>query len=342
MYEGGPTMTTATATDQATKMKAVVRQKYGPPEALKLTEVEKPELVDDGVLVRVHASSVNRGDWYTMTGTPYIARPMVGLLKPKSELLGGDFAGTVEAVGRDVTDLQVGDEVFGGRNGAFAEYVCVRNGVAPKPSNLTFEEAAAVPVAAITALQGLRDHGHLEPGQQVLVNGASGGVGTFAVQIAKALGAEVTAVCRTRNVELAHSLGADHVIDYTREDFTKNGRRFDLILDIAATKSWSQYRRVLEPEGLLVIVGAPGGGRLFGPLSQVLEVRLAALLGSQRARFFIANLNRPDMRVLRELLESGKVKPVVERRYELTEIADALRYMGEGHAQGKLVVNVGD
>jgi NADPH:quinone reductase-like Zn-dependent oxidoreductase len=323
-------------------MKAVVRERYGPPESLKLTEVEKPELVDEGVLVRVHATSVNRGDWYTMRGAPYIARPMVGLLKPRSELLGGDFAGTVEAVGRDVSDLQVGDEVFGGRSGAFAEYVCVRNGVAPKPSNLTFEEAAAAPVAAITALQGLRDHGHLEPGQQVLINGASGGVGTFAVQIAKALGAEVTAVCRTRNLELAHSLGADHVIDYTEQDFTTNGRRYDLILDIAATKSWSQYRRVLNPQAVLVIVGAPGGGRLFGPLSHVVKVRVAALRGSQKARFFLANLNRPDMGVLRELLESEKVKPVVERRYELSEIADALRYMGEGHAQGKLVVNVID
>jgi NADPH:quinone reductase-like Zn-dependent oxidoreductase len=323
-------------------MKAVIRKKYGPPEALKLVEVENPELVDDGVLVRVHATSVNRGDWYTLTGTPYVARPMVGLLKPKSELLGGDFAGSVEAVGRDVGDLQVGDEVFGGRNGAFAEYVCVRNGVAPKPSNLTFEEAAAAPVAAITALQGLRDHGHLQPGQKVLVNGASGGVGTFAVQIAKALGAEVTAVCRTRNVELAQSLGADHVIDYTQEDFTLNGRRYDLILDIAATKSWSQYRRVLNPQAVLVIVGAPDGGSLLGPLGQVLKVRLSALRGSQKATFFIANLNRPDMHVLRELLESGKVKPVVERRYELSEVADALRYMGEGHAQGKLVVNVSD
>jgi NADPH:quinone reductase-like Zn-dependent oxidoreductase len=323
-------------------MKAVIRKKYGPPEALKLVEVENPELVDDGVLVRVHATSVNRGDWYTLTGTPYVARPMVGLLKPKSELLGGDFAGSVEAVGRDVGDLQVGDEVFGGRNGAFAEYVCVRNGVAPKPSNLTFEEAAAAPVAAITALQGLRDHGHLQPGQKVLVNGASGGVGTFAVQIAKALGAEVTAVCRTRNVELAQSLGVDHVIDYTQEDFTLNGRRYDLILDIAATKSWSQYRRVLNPQAVLVIVGAPDGGSLLGPLGQVLKVRLSALRGSQKATFFIANLNRPDMHVLRELLESGKVKPVVERRYELSEVADALRYMGEGHAQGKLVVNVSD
>jgi NADPH:quinone reductase-like Zn-dependent oxidoreductase len=304
--------------------------------------VENPALVDDGVLVRVHATSVNRGDWYTLRGTPYVARPMVGLLKPRSELLGGDFAGVVEAVGRDVGDLQVGDEVFGGRNGAFAEYVCVRNGVAPKPSNLTFEEAAAAPVAAITALQGLRDHGHLEPGQQVLVNGASGGVGTFAVQIAKALGAEVTAVCRTRNVELAQSLGADHVIDYTQEDFTLNGRRYDLILDIAATKSWSQYRHVLNPQAVLVIVGAPDGGSLLGPLGQVLKVRLSALRGSQKATFFIANLNRPDMHVLRELLESGKVKPVVEKRYELSEIADALRYMGEGHAQGKLVVNVSD
>jgi NADPH:quinone reductase-like Zn-dependent oxidoreductase len=336
-------MATATmAKDQATTMKAVIRERYGPPEVLKLTEVEKPELVDDGVLVRVRATSVNRGDWYTMMGRPSIVRPMVGLLKPRSELLGGDFAGTVEAVGRDVSDLQVGDEVFGGRNGAFAEYVCVRNGVARKPPNLTFEEAAAAPVAAITALQGLRDQGHLEPGHQVLINGASGGVGTFAVQIAKALGAEVTAVCRTRNVELANSLGADHVIDYTHEDFTLNSRRYDLILDIAATKSWSQYRRVLKAEGVLVIVGAPGGGRVFGPLSHVLKVRLSALWGSQKARFFIASLNRPDMSVLRELLESGKVKPVVERRYALSEIADALRYMGEGHAQGKLVVTVDD
>jgi NADPH:quinone reductase-like Zn-dependent oxidoreductase len=212
--------------------------------------------------------------------------------------------------------------------------------VARKPANLTFEEAAAVPVAALTALQGLRDHGQLGPGQKVLVNGASGGVGTFAVQIAKALGAEVTAVCSTRNVEQARSLGADRVIDYTREDFTRSGERYDLILDVAGTKSWSRYRRVLKPHGTLVMVGAPKANRLLGPLGHIARVRLAAWRGSQKAVFFVAKFNKPDLDALRELLESGNVKPVVEKRYELGEVADALRYMGEGHAQGKIVISV--
>jgi NADPH:quinone reductase-like Zn-dependent oxidoreductase len=211
--------------------------------------------------------------------------------------------------------------------------------VARKPAGLTFEEAAAVPVAALTALQGLRDHGQLQPGQKVLVNGASGGVGTFAVQIAKALGAEVTGVCSTRNVEQARSLGADHVIDYTGEDFTRTGQRFDLILDIAGSKSWSQCRRVLNPNAILVIVGAKGS-RLMGPLGHIAKVRLGALRGSQKAVFFVANFNGPDLAVLSELLETGKVKPVVEKRYELVEVADALRYMGEGHARGKIVIAV--
>ena len=328
----------ATATKRATTMTAIVRDKYGP-DVLELQEIEQPELADDGVLVRVHASSVNRVDWYDVTGTPWVARPMMGLRRPKSRLVGVDFAGTVEAVGKDVTDVQPGDDIFGGGNGSFAEYVCARPGVALKPANLTFEEAAAVPVAALTALQGLRDHGQLQPGQKVVVNGASGGVGTFAVQIAKALGVEVTAVCSTRNVEQARSLGADHVIDYTREDFTRSGRRFDAILDVAGSKSWSQCRRVLNPNATLVIVGGPKGS-LLGPLGHIAKVRLAALRGSQKAVFFIANFNGPDMGVLRELLESGQVKPVVEKRYELGEVADALRYMGEGHAQGKLVINV--
>jgi len=265
---------------------------------------------------------------------------MTGLRRPKgSRLTGRDFAGTVEAVGKDVSDLQPGEDVFGGKSGggSFAEYVCVPMGIARKPANLTFEEAAAVPVAALTALQGLRDHGQLQPGHEVLVNGASGGVGTFAVQIAKALGAEVTAVCSTRNVEQARSLGADHVIDYTVEDFTRSGQRYDLILDVAGSKSWSQCRRVLNPDATLVMVGGPHGP-LLGPLGHIARVRLAALRGSQKAVFFMANFNRPDMDVLRELLESGKVKPVVEKRYELGEVADALRYMGEGHAQGKIVI----
>jgi NADPH:quinone reductase-like Zn-dependent oxidoreductase len=321
-------------------MKAIVRSAYGPPDRLELREVEQPKVADDGVLVRVRATSVNRGDWYALTGRPYVVRPMMGLLKPRSQLLGGDFAGTAEAVGKDVTDIAPGDEVFGGRDGAFAEYVCSRNGVARKPANLSFEEAAAVPVAALTALQGLRDKGRLEPGQKVLINGASGGVGTFAVQIAKALGADVTAVCSTRNVEQAESLGADRVVDYTREDFTRSGTRYDIVFDVAGSRSWSEVRRVLEPHGTLVMVGAPEGDRWLGPVSHLAKVRLASLRSDPKAVFFIAKFNKPDMDVLRELVESRKVKPAIERRYELSEIADALRYMGEGHAQGKLVITV--
>lgn len=322
-------------------MKAIVRDKYGSPDGVELQDVEKPEVTDDGLLVRVRAASVNRVDWYDVTGTPWIARPMTGLRGPKSRFTGRDFAGTVEAVGKDVTDLHPGDEVFGGKKGggSFAEYVGVPAEVARKPAGMTFEEAAAVPVAALTALQGLRDHGQLQPGQKVLVNGASGGVGTFAVQIAKALGAEVTGVCSTRNVEQARSLGADHVIDYTREDFTRTGRRYDLILDIAGSKPWSQCRRVLNPNAILVIVGAEGS-RLMGPLGHIAKVRLGALRGSQKAVFFVANFNGPDLAALSELLETGKVKPVVEKRYELVEVAEALRYMGEGHARGKIVIGV--
>jgi NADPH:quinone reductase-like Zn-dependent oxidoreductase len=330
------------ATERAITMKAVVCDKYGLPDVLDLHEVEKPELVDDGVLVRVRACSVNRVDWYDVTGTPWIARPMTGLRRPKTRLTGRDFAGTVEAVGKEVTDFQPGDDVFGGKSGggSFAEYVCVPMGVARKPANLTFEEAAAVPVAALTALQGLRDHGQLQPGQKVLVNGASGGVGTFAVQIAKALGAEVTAVCSTRNVEQARSLGADRVVNYTREDFTRSGEHYDMILDVSGTKSWSRYRRVMNTDATLVMVGAPKTNPFLGPLGHIARVRLAAWRGSQKAVFFMANFNGPDLGVLRELLESGKVTPVVEKRYELGEVADALRYMGEGHAQGKLVIKV--
>ncbi|HMJ00395.1 MAG TPA: NAD(P)-dependent alcohol dehydrogenase [Gaiellaceae bacterium] len=331
---------TATPT---TTMNAIIRDGYGPPDVLELQAVERPELTDDGVLVRVRAASLNQVDWYDVTGTPWIARPMTGLRGPKdSRLVGRDFAGTVEAVGKDVTDLQPGDDVFGGKagGGSFAEYVCVPMDVARKPANLTFEEAAAVPVAALTALQGLRDHGQLQGGQKVLVNGASGGVGTFAVQIAKALGAEVTAVCSTRNVEQARSLGADHVIDYTRDDFTRAGERYDVILDVSGTRSWGRYSRVLSPQARLVLVGAPKTNRFLGPLGHIARVRLAAWRGGQKAVFFVANFNRPDLDALRELLESGQVKPVVERRYELGEVADALRYLGEGHAQGKIVISV--
>jgi NADPH:quinone reductase-like Zn-dependent oxidoreductase len=333
-------MAATTRTERATTMKAIIRDEYGSPDAPVLREVEPPELADDGVLVRVRACSLNPVDWYEVTGTPWIARPLMGLRRPKSHVTGRDFAGTVEAVGKDVTDLQPGDDVFGLSAGSFAEYLCTRTGVARKPANLTFEEAAAVPVAALTALQGLRDHGRLQPGQEVLVNGASGGVGTFAVQIAKALGAGVTAVCSTRNVEQARELGADRVIDYTREDFTRGSVRYDVILDVSGTRSWSQYRRVMKPRATLVLVGAPKPPPLLGPLGHVIRVRLAAWRGTQRAVFFVAKPERADLDVLRELLESGEVRPVVERRYQLDEVADALRYLGEGHAQGKIVLTI--
>jgi NADPH:quinone reductase-like Zn-dependent oxidoreductase len=291
------------------------------------------------VLVRVRAASVNRVDWYDVTGRPWVARPMTGLRGPKSPPVGGDFAGTVEAVGADVTDLEPGDDVFGVASGSFAEYGGAKKAVAPKPANVSFEEAAAVPVAGLTALQGLRDHGRLQPGQRVLVNGASGGVGTFAVQIAKALGAEVTAVCSTRNVEQARSLGADYVIDYTQDDFAKSGRRYDLMLDIAGSRPWRHCTPVLRPNARLVIIGGEGNP-LIGPLGHIAATWLAALPGKRKATFFVANLNRPDLAFLGELLESGRVKPVIEKRYELAEVPDALRYMGEGHARGKLVITI--
>jgi NADPH:quinone reductase-like Zn-dependent oxidoreductase len=323
-------------------MNAAVRDRYGSPDVIELQEIEKPVASDDEVLVRVRATSVNPADWYGVTGRPYVGRAQMGLLKPKERALGVDYAGTVEAVGKNVTQFRPGDEVFGGRNGAFADYVCAREdrAVVLKPADVTFEQAAAVPVAAITALQGLRDKGQLQPGQKVLINGASGGVGTFAVQIAKSLGAEVTGVCSTRNVDLVRSLGADHVIDYTRDDFTRSDQRYDVLLDIAGSRSWSEYRRVLDPQATLVVVGAPKGSRLMGPLSHIVKVRLAALRSSQKVVFFIAKLNKPDMEVLRELLESGKVKPVIDRRYELSEIADAFRYLGEGHCRAKVVITV--
>ena len=323
-------------------MKAAVRAGYGSPDVVELREIDKPVPTDDEVLVKVRAASLNMADWYAMAGRPYVGRTQMGLLKPKSNRLGVDYAGAVEAVGANVTEFQPGDEVFGGKDGAYAEYVCARadRGIVPKPSNVTFEEAAAVPVAALTALQGLRDKGQLQPGQKVLINGASGGVGTFAVQIAKALGAEVTAVCSTGNVDIARSLGADHVIDYTEEDFTRTDRRYDLMVDVAGSRSWTECRRVLTPQATLVIVGGPKTNRLLGPLGHLVKVRLAAVRSSRKVIFFIAKFNKADMLVLRELLESGKITSVIDKRYELSEIADGLRYIGEGHAQGKIVISV--
>ncbi len=266
-------------------MKAAVRDRYGSPDVVELREVEKPVATNDEVLVRVRAASLNLADWYEVTGRPYVGRTQMGLRKPKTNRLGVDYAGTVEAVGRDVTEFRPGDEVFGGRNGAYAEYICAREerAIVPKPANVTFEQAAAVPVAALTALQGLRDKGQVQHGQTVLINGASGGVGTFAVQIAKALGAQVTGVCSTRNVDLVRSLGADHVIDYTREDFTRSNRRYDLMLDVAGSRSWSACRRVLSPQATLVIVGGTKTNRLFGPLGHVVKKYLAGLLSSRKS-----------------------------------------------------------
>jgi NADPH:quinone reductase-like Zn-dependent oxidoreductase len=324
-------------------MKAAMRDTYGSPDVVvELREIEKPVPADDEVLVRVRAASLNLSDWYEVTGRPYVGRVAMGLRRPKESRLGTDYAGTVEAVGKDVTQFRPGDEVFGGRTGALAEYVTPKadRAIVPKPANVTFEEAAAVPVAALTALQGLRDKGGLQPGQKVLINGASGGVGTFAVLIAKALGAEVTAVCSTPNVDIARSLGADHVVDYTKEDCTRRGERYDLLIDVAGGRSWSDCKRALEPQGTLVIVGGPRKNRLLGPLGSVIRLRVGAMFGSRKAAFFIARFNKEDMELLRELLAAGKLTPVLDRRFELSEIADAFRHMGEGHPRGKIVVTV--
>ncbi len=322
-------------------MRAMVYERYGPPDVLELKEIERPAVVDDGVLVRVHAASVNPFDWHFLTGTPYLARLGAGLRKPKNHVLGVDFAGTVEAVGKEVTQFHPGDEVFGARNGAFGEYVCVRKSVALKPANLTFEQAAAVPVAGVTALQGLRDKGRLQAGHKVLINGASGGVGTFAVQIAKSFGAEVTGVCSTRNVDAVRSLGADHVIDYTQGDFTRSGQRYDLMFDVAGNRSWSECKRVLTDKATLVVVGGRKTNRWIGPMGDGIKKRLVSLPGSRRVVSpFLAKITREDLAVLKELLESGSVTPVIEKQYELGEVPEAVGYVGAGHAQGKVVITV--
>jgi NADPH:quinone reductase-like Zn-dependent oxidoreductase len=322
-------------------MRAVVYRKYGLPDVLELQEIDKPVVPDDGVLVRVHAASVNPLDWHFLTGTPYLMRLMTGLRKPERQVLGVDFAGTVESVGGRVTQFQPGDEVFGGGRGALAEYVCVTEDRAvQKPANLTFEQAAAAPVAGLTALQGLRDKGQIQPGQQVLINGASGGVGTFAVQIAKSFGAEVTGVCSTSNVHLVRSIGADRAIDYTQEDFTRNERRYDLMLDIAGNRAWSECKRVLDPKGRFVLVGGPKTNRWVGPLGHFVKLRWASMGGSRKVAVFIATMNKQDLGVLQALLEAGKVTPVIDRRHGWSEVREAFRYLGEGHAKGKIVITV--
>jgi NADPH:quinone reductase-like Zn-dependent oxidoreductase len=318
-------------------MKAALRESFG---VVDVREVETPAPADNELLVRVRASSLNLSDWYAVTGRPYVARGTMGFRKPKDIRIGTDFAGTVEAVGKDVTDFRPGDEVFGGRSGAWAEFVSVPEdrAVVHKPANVTFEEAAAAPVAALTALQGVRDKGRIQPGQKVLVNGASGGVGTFAVQIAKALGGDVTAVCSARNVEQAQALGADRVIDYSCDDFTRTGEQFDLLLDIAGSRPWRKCARVLKPDATVVLIGGPKSSAMLGPLGHLAGMMLRGKLSSRKVGFFIAKFNKPDMAVLAELLEKREMRSVVERRYELDEIGAALRFMGEEHVQGKLVV----
>jgi NADPH:quinone reductase-like Zn-dependent oxidoreductase len=324
-------------------MKAIVQYKYGSPDdVLELQEIDKPVVKDDEVLVRVHAASVHIGDWLLMRGVPYIMRMASGLRKPKNSVPGMDIAGKVEAVGKNVKQLQPGDEVFGWCTGAFAEYACAgEDNFVPKPANLTFEQAAAVGTSAFTALQALRDQGQVQPGQKILINGASGGVGTFAVQIAKSLGAEVTGVCSTRNVDMVRSIGADRVIDYTREDFTRSGQRYDLILDNVANYSLSEFRCALTPQGTLLPNG--GGHSSSGwirPLDSVIKALVLSLFVRQQGRPFLSLPNKEDLATLKDLVEAGQVTPVIDRTYPLSETPEAIGHVGEGHAQGKVVITV--
>ncbi|WP_375766925.1 NAD(P)-dependent alcohol dehydrogenase [Archangium gephyra] len=323
-------------------MNAIVQPAYGSAEVLRFEEVERPALGEGEVLVRVHAASVCKGDVHLLTGTPYLLRLAFGLRKPKRRIAGQEMAGTVEAVGPNVTALKPGDEVYGQMpGGAFAEYVCAPADLfVPKPANLTFEQAAAVPISGMTALQGLRDAGQLKPGQKVLINGASGGVGTFAVQIAKALGAEVTAVCSTRHVDKVRSLGADRVIDYTREDFLKGPERYDVTLDLVGNHSPAECRAVLAPKGVFVSSAGSPGGNWIGPIVWMLKVMLAGMFGSQKMTMLMAMPRREDLLSLRSLIEAGKVTPVIERRFALRETAAALGHVAEGHSQGKTVIFV--
>src|SRR5881275_3294484 len=326
-------------------MKAIVYCDYGVAN-LKLEDVEKPVPNDDQILVKVHAVSVNPYDWHFIEGTPKFMRAMIGgLRKPKDTRLGVDFAGTVETVGKSVTQYKPGDEVFGGSTGAFAQYLCRRatGSVAPKPAGLTFEQAASMNIAGITALQGVRDKGKVQPGQKVLINGASGGVGTFAVQIAKSFGAEITGVCSTRNVELVQSLGADHVIDYTKEDFTKGDQHYDVILDNVGNHSLSEYRRLLTPNGKYVLIGGGGvnEGRWLGPgLTHALNAMFLSKFVSQKMGMMLAELNQKDLTALADLMQSGKVTPVIDKTYTLSELPQAIEYLEQGHARGKVVVKV--
>ncbi|MGH2383325.1 MAG: NAD(P)-dependent alcohol dehydrogenase [Candidatus Limnocylindria bacterium] len=322
-------------------MKAIVQEEYGPPNVLQPKEIDKPAVGDHDVLVRVQAAAVHPGDYFVLTGLPYVVRLAFGIRKPKNGVPGRDVAGSVEAVGKDVTRFQAGDEVFGWcTTGVLAEYACAEeSNFARKPVNLTFEQAAAVAVSGTTALQALRDHGEVQPEQKVLIAGASGGVGTFAVQIAKAFGAEVTGVCSTRNVDMVRSIGADHVIDYTKEDFTQSGQRYDVILDNVEDHSLSECRRVLASQGTY-IPNRGTGGRWIGPLGRIAKARMVSLFVRQRLRPFLSKENTEDLFHLKELIESGKVTPVIDRTYPLSKSAEALAYVAEGHARGKVAISV--
>ena len=324
-------------------MKAILSCEYGA-ENLKLQEIEKPTPADNEVLVRVRAASVNPVDGHLIRGG-WLMRPMSGMRKPKNTRFGTDFAGTVEAIGKNVTSFKPGDEVFGAKDGAVAEYICVKadRAIVMKPSNITFEQAGSVGVAGITALQGLRDKGRIQAGQKVLINGASGGVGTFAIQIAKAFGAEVTAVCSTRNVDLVKSIGADHVIDYTKQDFTKTDQRYDMIYDLVGNHGFSERRNILKPNGICVLAGIGGAGahpETMGRIAGNFWNAFRSNFSKEKFVFYIAKLTKGDFGVLRDLMQSGKVSPVIDRTYKLEQTADAVRYMEEGHARGKVVVRI--
>jgi len=321
-------------------MKAIVQTRYGSPDVLQLKDVDEPAVGDDQVLIRVQAAAVNIGDWHLLRGVPYVIRLVAGLRRPRREIPGLDIAGQVESVGQNVRQFRPGDEVFGWCKGAFAEYACAgENDLLPKPANLTPEESAAVGDSAFTALAAVRDQGKVQPGHEVLINGASGGVGTFAVQIAKSFGANVTGVCSTRNLDTVRSLGADQVIDYTTEDFAQTGHRYDVMLDLVGTRSLSDCRRALTPRGTYVVVGVKDMGRWLGLGRQIKALSLSPFV-RQRMRVFVVRHNSDDLAVLKQLVEAGKVAPVIDRRFALSDVPDALQYQGEGHARGKIVIAV--
>jgi len=321
-------------------MKAIVQTRYGSPDVLQLKDVDEPAVGDDQVLIRVQAAAVNIGDWHLLRGVPYVIRLVAGLRRPRREIPGLDIAGQVEAVGQNVRQFRPGDEVFGWCKGAFAEYACAgEDDLLPKPANLTSEQSAAVGDSAFTALAAIRDQGKVQPGDEVLINGASGGVGTFAVQIAKSFGANVTGVCSTRNLDTVRSLGADQVIDYTTEDFAQTGQRYDVMLDLVGTRSLSDCRRALTPRGTYVVVGVKDMGRWLGLGRQLKALSLSPFV-RRRMRVFVVRHNRDDLVVLKQLVEAGKVAPVIDRRFALSDVPNALQYQGEGHARGKIVITV--